>query len=188
MKKKLWLVIGVVVLVVAAAIAVWQTLLPKGDQGGLLEIRFIPVSQAENQHEAEWLISGKADIIPHVSNLADVEKLKKALDVSVISSEKGSQMSCVFFNLRRSPANNLDFRRSVARLVNRPFICGKCQNNLVLACDTFVPPLSRDWTNESATAPAFDSVEARKILDEGGFSFDKTAGSRSIRRPDSQFT
>jgi ABC-type transport system substrate-binding protein len=44
----------------------------------------------------------------------------------------------------------------------------------IIPVDTFIPPLSESWTNTTAVAPGFNSIEARSILDAGGYLMDET--------------
>ncbi len=98
---------------------------------------------------------------------------------SQINSENSrSTISCVFFNLRRAPGSDQAFREAVSRVIDRKSISEKLLNGSVNPITTFTPPLSDEWTNEKATAPDFDSIRARKILDDAGYRMDQDLKSR----------
>jgi peptide/nickel transport system substrate-binding protein len=143
----------------------------------LNEIHYINSSNSVT--ETDLILSGQADMISRVDSLEEVENLAVEKQISLISSSKGgSKISCVFFNLRRSPTDDLSFREAIARVINRDFLSHRILNGRVVPLNTYVPPLNEDWVNKDAAAPPFNSTQANEVLNEAGYRFDKEYKSR----------
>jgi len=152
---------------------------PKESTANLNEINYISVPSGDTASETNMLINGQANMIPTIGSLTEAENLKSGKNIQVLQSEDGSStISCVFFNMRLSPMNNQSFRDAISRIVNRNYVTNTMLDGMAIPCSTFVPSLSDDWTDTAATAPAFDSVQAAKILDNAGYTFDTNAESR----------
>ena len=156
-----------------------KNVVPTISNSNLNEIHYISVPLSDATKETNMLLSGQVNMIPTIQNLSEAENLMAAKNVQVLHSDKGSfTISCVFFNMRRSPNNDQSFREAISRIVNRDYVANKMLNGMAIPCTTFVPPLADDWTNNAATAPTFDSIQAAKMLNDASYRYDTNAQSR----------
>ncbi len=141
-------------------------------------ITFKPMPQFGLGKERTALLNGSIDLIPSISS-AEVSNYTSASNVNIYNSTGGgSTIAYLFFNTRRNPGDDPQFRSALARIINRAYICQTLEKGGVDQVTSFVLPLSGDWTNPSATAPGFDSKAAAKILDDAGYTLDSASGWR----------
>ena len=72
------------------------------------------------------------------------------------------------FNLRRSPMNNLAFRRAVAQAIDKDFIVNRLLGGFGIKGELPVGPLNPAYINTSASVPTFNLNAARATLDAAG--------------------
>jgi ABC-type transport system substrate-binding protein len=143
-----------------------QNLGPRID---VLSYKFLPTLGYDKEQQA--LVNGQADMIPAVGSFEEAQNLTANSNVTVYKSPEGSTtLSCIFFNMRRNPCNDSVVRRAIASVVDRAYVCNTMLNGWVNQATTFVSPISASWTNLNAQAPAFDTQNARRILDNAGYT------------------
>jgi peptide/nickel transport system substrate-binding protein len=143
--------------------------LPVGPSIDTLTYKIMPLFGTDKEKAA--LIGGQVDMIPSIGSFEDAANLAANPNVNVYRSPQGStSLSCIFFNLRKGPCNDSIFRQAVSYAVNRDYVCQTLLNGWVDPVRTFIPPLSVDWTNLTAVAPAFDTQKAQQILNSSGYT------------------
>jgi peptide/nickel transport system substrate-binding protein len=101
--------------------SVAQTL-PVGPSIEELTFKIMPLFGYEKEKAA--LTGGQVDMIPSIGSFEDAANLAANTNVNVYRSPQGStSLSCIFFNLRRSPGDDLAFRKAVSYAVNRDYVC-----------------------------------------------------------------
>ena len=108
---------------------------------------------------------------------SEASRLGSDSNIRILESS-GSMVAYVFFNMRRSPCDDQEFRAALARIVNREYICKTLGKDAVSPLLTFVSQTSGEWVNNDAVAPDFNSVEATRILDDSGYVLDSETGWR----------
>jgi ABC-type transport system substrate-binding protein len=89
----------------------------------LNEIHYLPVPINDDSQETNMLVNGQSNMIPSITSLSEVEKLKTSKEINIYFSEKGGfTISCVFFNMRRRPFDEQAFREAIARIINRDYV------------------------------------------------------------------
>lgn len=179
MKFKI-IIFGTIILFLTISIVlVFKTSSMKASSSHINKIYYTPNVSSGSTQEMEMLKNGQISMITGIGNLEAAKELEKVENVKLYKSPRSSNtISCVFFNMRRSPCDDVAFRYAIASVVNREYITKSLFKGLVDACNTFVPPLSDEWTNKKAAAPSFDSIKARKLLDSNGYIFDKISKLR----------
>jgi peptide/nickel transport system substrate-binding protein len=134
----------------------------------MLTYKLLPIFGYEKEQTA--LLSGQVDMIPNIGSFEEAANLTANSNVTVYRSTAcSSELSCIFFNLRRSPCNDTAMRQAVSYLVDRTYVCNTLLNGWTNPVRTFIPPISSNWTNQNALAPNFDTQKARQILDNAGY-------------------
>ena len=165
-------------LLLAAAITVALPACGKIPAGHVAEIEYMAVPVNDWTKETDLLKSGRISMISGNLTVAESISLKEQEGISLISTKGSYTMDCVFFNMRRSPCNEPIFRKAVASAINREYITQTLLQKSIDSCDTFVPPLSKQWTDQGAKAPGFDIAKTRMLLNEAGYTLDQATGKR----------
>ncbi len=86
--------------------------------------------------------------------------------VTAVSDHMTQEMEVMLFNHRRHPTMDADFRRAVARAVNRSPIISNIYMNRARACDVPVPPDS--WLYTGETLIGYDHAAAISYFEKAG--------------------
>ncbi len=154
--------------------ALTDSALPVGPNIDRLVVKEMPQLGITRQLEA--LKTGEINLISKIGS-GEASELSAYPDTR-ITEVQGGTVAYLFFNMRRSPCSELEFRKAISRIVNREYICDTIAGNEVDPLTSFIPLISGDWVNEKALAPRFDSMSAAKILDNAGYLLDSTSGWR----------
>jgi peptide/nickel transport system substrate-binding protein len=129
--------------------------------------------------EKAALRARQIDMIPNIWSLGDAEDLTADPNIRVYKSPGGSLgMACLFFNCRRSPFDDVEFRKAMSCLVNREYMAKTVLEEWAEPLDTFIPPASNEWTSPNASANKFDVEKAGRILNDAGYRIDSQTQKR----------
>ena len=137
------------------------------------ELAYTIVPEFRPDIERTLLKTRQIDIIPRVQDLSVLWNMSRDPDIELYRSPGGStRMAFLVFNIRRSPLDDVEFRRAISCLVDREYIAGAWAEPL----NTFVPKASPEWLNPNALACEYDVGNAMEILRDAGYGFDIRTG------------
>lgn len=176
MKRKYMLFISTGIALVGIVLVTVYFILPKGAVSHPAEVVFVPTETLSVSQEEAMPANGGRPMIPSLS-IANAKELSDDTNISILRSKESGTMCCVFFNTRSGPCQDQAFRQALACAVDRDYIAKTLLSGMVNSCKTFVP-FSGSWMNRTASAPDFDSIRARKQLDEAGYIMDPQLKTR----------
>jgi peptide/nickel transport system substrate-binding protein len=121
---------------------------------------------------------GDANILPFVTAIRDIERLKKIQNIFV--TDKGSAgtgpLNWLAFNTRKKPLDDVRVRQAIAYAINRDFIIKKLMGGLAKPATGPIAPGSV-FENDKVNAYQYDPKKSASLLDEAGYP-KKPDGSR----------
>jgi ABC-type transport system substrate-binding protein len=137
------------------------------------ELVYTIVPEFRPDVERALLKARQIDIIPRVQGLPALLNMSADPEIELHVSPRGStRMAFLVFNTRRSPFDDVEFRRAISCLVDRGFIANKVFGAWAEPLNTFIPQASLGWVNPNALACEYDVGNAMEILRDAGYRFD----------------
>lgn len=129
------------------------------------EVVFISTPLLDYGNESDLLLNGSIDMM-RIYSISQAETLSLEQGINLYSSPGGSlEAANIYFNCRRNPLDDVGFRTAVSMLVDREYISDTLLEGYAIPLTQFEPAVALEWSNPVATAPIFDSVQARRTLD-----------------------
>jgi len=100
------------------------------------------------------------------------QKVEENSDLTMISSvDLGFRYFA--FNHRRPPFDDIAFRRAVAAITDRDIIVAAIWKGFAVSSDSVISPALKFWKNDNLNLPSGGVEEAKQILKEAGYDWDK---------------
>jgi peptide/nickel transport system substrate-binding protein len=108
--------------------------------------------------------------------LGDAQLLQQKVDeTSSLTMVSSTDLGFRFFapNLRRAPFDDVAFRRAIAAIIDRDLLVEAIWKGYAEASDSIISPALDFWKNPDLNYPSGGVEEAKKILAEAGYEWDK---------------
>jgi peptide/nickel transport system substrate-binding protein len=100
------------------------------------------------------------------------DRVEQAADLTMVSSvDLGVKFFAV--NQRRAPFDDVAFRRAIAAAIDRDLITQAVYKGHAVPADSMISPALEFWRNPNINYPSGGIQEARNILAEAGYQWDK---------------
>lgn len=100
------------------------------------------------------------------------DRVEQAADLTMVSSvDLGVKYFAV--NQRRAPFDDVAFRRAIAAVIDRDLITQAVYKGYAVPADSMISPALEFWRNPNINYPSGGIQEARSILAEAGYQWDK---------------
>ena len=100
------------------------------------------------------------------------EKVEKNPDLTMVSSiDLGFRYFA--FNHRRPPFDDIAFRRAIVAITDRGIIVTAIWKGFAVSSDSVISPALEFWKNDNLNFPSGGVEEAKQILKEAGYEWDK---------------
>ena len=116
------------------------------------------------------LINGEIDVLESVP-AANVDELLANNNIRMVLNEYPSPMR-IIFNMDNEVLQDVNLRKAIATAINREEISEKVYNGIQKPEYNMYPSLIEWASNSEDTAPKFNIEEARRILEEAGYTQD----------------
>jgi peptide/nickel transport system substrate-binding protein len=108
--------------------------------------------------------------------LGDAQLLQQKVDeTNNLKMVSSTDLGFKFFapNLRRAPFDDVAFRRAIASIIDRDVLVGAVWKGYAETSDSVISPALEFWKNPNLNYPSGGVNEAKKILQEAGYQWDK---------------
>lgn len=119
---------------------------------------------------------GDVDVLPGLTRPADINIIKDNPNAE-ITMNYGFHMFYLCYNMRREPLADDVLRQAIAHVVDRDNIIQTLFEGYMLPLAAFLPPSSAYYNDEVPTYP-YNPEEAKRLLDEAGYTVDPATGIR----------
>lgn len=170
--KQIGIVMVVVTMIAVIGMSFWLISNKKKPASHLEGIVYRPTETLDGSEDIKLLQNHQINMMPRVESFQVIKAVKQLEDISLYTTpNSGQTLNGLFFNVRKAPFDDVVFREAMASIVDRDQISETLLKGLVAPCEFYVPPLSEKWVNREAIGTPFDSIKARQLLDEAGYTY-----------------